>query len=199
MLLAAGAVWSETWVNAKSPAARKSITRTAWISLACGAVSVFTLTIPMAPLHSAWWRVAEGSHGNFSLEIGWPEYVATIARVRDSLPPQERGGARVLAADEGGAGAVNLYGRRYGLGEAISGMNSNWLRGYGHPPPETVIAVEFTRSEVDRIFARCELAAQYSDPLGVSNITIGGRGSIFVCRDIREPWPEFWKHYQYYG
>lgn len=199
MLLAAGAVWGEAWVAAKSPHARAAITRSTWISLACGACIVFALTIPMAPLQSAWWRVADGAHGNFSLEVGWPEYVAAIARVRDSLPPEERSSVRVLAADEGEAGAVNLFGSRYGLGEAISGMNSNWLRGYGNPPPQTVIAAGFTQDEVDRIFARCELAARYEEPLGVHNITLSGRGSIFVCRDIREPWPEFWKHFQYYG
>ena len=37
----------------------------------------------------------------------------------------------VTASDEGEAGAVNHYGAGYGLPRAISGMNSNWLRGYG--------------------------------------------------------------------
>ncbi len=30
----------------------------------------------------------------------------------------------------GGAGAINLYGARYGLPEAISEINSFWQRGY---------------------------------------------------------------------
>ena len=207
MLLAAGAVFGEAWVDTKSPRARKRITRATWISFTVGALMVFALTLPMAPIQSAWWRVADGVHGNFNMEVGWPELAATVAQVRDSLPPEERSGVRVLAADEGEAGAVNLYGRKYGLGDAISGMNSNWLRGYGDPPPQTVIAVGFTQSQVNRIFSRCEGAAKLSHPFGVVNHAIGGigkdaignRDTIYVCRDIRQPWPEFWKGFQYYG
>ena len=207
MLLAAGAVWGESWVDGRSPRARERITRAAWISLAVSALFVFAVTLPLAPLPSAWWRFANSVQDNFSMEVGWPELAATAARVRDSLPPAERSGTRVLAADEGEAGAVNLYGRNYGLGQAISGMNSNWLQGYGDPPPQTVIAVGFTQNQVERIFARCEVAARLSKPYGVDNHAIdgigkdaiGNRDTIYVCRDIREPWPEFWKGFQYYG
>jgi hypothetical protein len=159
------------------------------------------LTLPIAPIQSAWWRLADATtnHQSFSMQIGWPELVATVAKVRDSLPVEDRSEFGVLAADEGEAGAVNLYGHAYGLPEAISGMNSNWLRGYGNPPPQTVIAVGFKQGEVDKIFAACEMAAQLSNPYGIVNQTIGDRNEVYVCRNIREPWPEFWKGFQYYG
>jgi hypothetical protein len=32
-----------------------------------------------------------------------------------------------------------------GVKRAICGMNSHWLRGYGDPPPETVIVVGMSR------------------------------------------------------
>ena len=105
----------------------------------------------------------------------------------------------VLAGDEGQAGAVNMYGHDYGLPEAISGMNSSWLRGYGNPPPQTVIAVGFKQSDLDRIFASCEVAAQLSNPYGIVNDSIGDRAQVYVCRSIRQPWPEFWKNFLYYG
>jgi hypothetical protein len=197
--MAAGAVWGESWIGAKSPRAQRRITRTVWISLAIGALAVFALTLPIAPVQSTWWRIANATNTCFSMEIGWPELAATVAQVRDSLPVEERSGVGILAADEGETGAVNLYGRAYGLKEAISGMNSNWLRGYGNPPPQTVIAVGFKRSELDQIFARCEVAARLSNPYGIVNDAIGDRAQVYVCRDIRLPWPEFWKHFQYYG
>jgi hypothetical protein len=37
--------------------------------------------------------------------------------------------AGILAGNYGKAGAINLYGPAYGLPEAISGINSYWLRG----------------------------------------------------------------------
>ncbi len=199
MLLAAGAVWGEGWVSSLQRATQKVITNTVWSSLAVGALVVFALTLPIAPIRSTWWRIADAANSCFNSEIGWPELVATVAHVRDSLPAEERGGVRVLASDEGSAGAVNLYGRAYGLKEAISGMNSNWLRGYGNPPPQTVIAVGFKRSELDGIFASCEATARLSLPYGVVNQTLERREVLYVCRDPRVPWPEFWKNFQYYG
>jgi hypothetical protein len=201
MLMAAGTVWGQSWIVARSPRAQQVIKRITRNSLVIGALAVFALTLPIAPIQSAWWRFADATANNqsFSMEVGWPELVAAVVQVRDSLPVEGRSEVGVLAADEGEAGAVNLYGRAYGLPEAISGMNSNWLRGYGTPPPQTVIAVGFKREEVGKIFAACEAAAQLSNPYGIVNQAIGDRNEVYVCRNIRVPWPEFWKGFQYYG
>jgi 4-amino-4-deoxy-L-arabinose transferase-like glycosyltransferase len=201
MLFAAGAAWGEGWVDSKSLNAQRRITRFVWISFAVSAMMVFAITLPIAPIQSGWWRLADTTtnHQSFSMQIGWPELVATVAHVRDSLPTEDRSEVGVLAADEGEAGAVNMYGRAYGLPEAISGMNSNWLRGYGNPPPQTVIAVGFKREELGKIFTSCEVAAQVSNPYGVVNLVLHDRDQVYVCRKIREPWPEFWKGFQYYG
>ncbi len=205
MLIAAGATWGERWVDSKSPRAQRVIKRITRNSLVIGGLAVFALTLPIAPIQSAWWRLADAAANNqsFSMEIGWPELVATVAQVHDSLPVEDRSEVGLLAADEGEAGAVNLYGRAYGLPEAISGMNSNWLRGYGTPPPQTVIAVGFKREEVEKIFAACDAAAQLSNPYGIVNQAIGDRNGdrneVYVCRNILVPWPEFWKGFQYYG
>lgn len=93
------------------------------------------VTLPIAPLNAGWWRLANRSNGVFDNDVGWPELVETVAKIRDSLPVPQRATLGVLAADDGEAGAVNLYGPAYGLPTAISGMNSNWQRGYGDPPP----------------------------------------------------------------
>ena len=159
------------------------------------------LMLPFVPVNSLWWRVQDAtSHDyNFNLQIGWPELAATVAHLRDSVPASDRAALRVMAADQGEAGAVSLYGRAYGLPRAISGMNSNWLCGYGDPPPQTVIAVGFKPDELNRIFASCQVAAQLSNPYGVVNYTFRERDKVYICRNIRCPWPEFWKHFQYYG
>jgi hypothetical protein len=116
--------------------------------------------------------------------------------VRDSLQSADRAHLGVLASDEGEAGAVNLYGQAWGVPEAISGMNSNWLRGYGNPPPQTVIAVGFSREDLGRMFASCTWAAKPPRPYGIVNETIG---DVSVCHDVRGGWPAFWKKFQYYG
>jgi Dolichyl-phosphate-mannose-protein mannosyltransferase len=200
MLLAAGAVWSERWVSSLRPRSALIVRRITWRTLGVAGLLAAAVTLPIAPLNSAWWRLADGMNGgNFNMQIGWPELVETVAKIRDSLPAEERARLGILAGDEGEAGAVNLYGQAYGLPRAISGMNSNWLRGYGDPPPRTVIVVGERRDFVEQNFESCELAGRLTNRYGIENATIAGYADVFVCRNLRQPWPVFWEHFRYYG
>jgi hypothetical protein len=42
-------------------------------------------------------------------------------------------------------------------------------------------------------------AARLSNSYGVVNQSFAGREEVYVCRNIRLPWPEFWKNFLYYG
>lgn len=200
ILLAAGGLWGERWVASLSErsavVARRVTSRTLVIAGLCAAA----VTLPVAPLNSRWWHFANAANGGmFDSQIGWPDMVETVAKIRDSLPVAERVRLGVMAGDEGEAGAVNFYGPAYGLPRAISGMNSNWLRGYGDPAPETVIVLGAHRDDVDRIFESCVLAGRATNRYGIANSAVANWDEIFVCRQPRQPWPEFWKHFQYYG
>lgn len=199
MLMAAGAVWVEGRLHVLPAERQRRYLRTVWRALAICAVVMGALMLPIAPVNSAWWRVQEGVSHQLNMQIGWPELAATVAQVRNGLRADELGVVGVMAADEGEAGAVNLYGRAYGLPRAISGMNSNWLRGYGNPAPQTVIAVGFKPEELAGIFTTCRAAARLENPYGVVNDTYRGREVVYVCRNLQRPWPEFWKGFQYYG
>ena len=102
---------------------------------------IAAMVLPIAPVNSRWWALADRLNGNFNEEIGWPDLVETVAMLRAGLPSEER----VRAGYSGGrfrpAGTLNLYGPAYGLPRAICGMNSHWLRGYGDLPPQTLIVV----------------------------------------------------------
>jgi hypothetical protein len=130
--------------------------------------------------------------------MGWPELVQTIASIRDSLPVEDQSRLGILAGDSGQAGAINLYGPTLKLPRAICGMNSHWLRGYGDPPPETVIVVGMSRDLAQRAFESCQIAGHVSNRFGIGNSTIRNP-DIFVCRRLRQPWPQFWQGFQYYG
>ena len=199
MLLAAGAAWAETRLRSLPAQRQTRLLRTAWTALGIGGLVIAVLMLPFVPVSSPWWRVQDATSHQLNMQIGWPELAATVAHVRDSLPTSDRATLGVIAADEGEAGAVNLYGHAYALPGAISGMNSNWLRGYGDPPPQTVIAVGFKPDELNQIFASCQFAAQLSNPYGVVNDTFRDRDQVYVCRNIRFPWPAFWKSFLYYG
>lgn len=199
MLIAAGAVWGENWVYSLSPRAVTEVRRATWITLLSATLCSSALTLPIAPLNSRWWRVANKVNGNFDSEVGWPEMVEHVARIRDSLSAEERKHLAILAGDEGETGAINLYGRAYGLPMAISGMNSNWYRGYGNPPPQTVITLGEHRDFLEQNFDSCVLAGRVSNRYGIVNSSVAGWDEIFVCRSLRWSWPDFWKHFRYYG
>jgi hypothetical protein len=75
-------------------------------------------------------------------------------------------------------------------------MNSNWLRGYGDPPPRTLIVVGIPRGIAGQIFESCEPAGRISNHYGIRN---DETNDVFVCRRLRQSWPEFWKRFKYYG
>ncbi|MCB9419070.1 MAG: glycosyltransferase family 39 protein [Ardenticatenaceae bacterium] len=199
LLLAGGAVVGERWL------ARKSTRQAQWgwgvtgAALAAGAVLGGVLMLPIAPVNSAMWQMTSQVHDNFVEQIGWPELVATVANIYTDLPAEEQAVAGILTGNYGEAGAINLYSPAYGLPEVISGINSYWLRGYGNPPPQVLIVVGFSQAAAERYFIACDLAGQVSNRYGVENEETRFHPDIFVCRGLRQPWPELWPDLQSFG
>ena len=199
MLLAAGAVVEERWLASMSIGRARMWRDLTFAALAVGGVVIAAMVIPMARVNSGWWNVAVAVDGDFREEIGWPELVAEVARIRDSLPADERSRIAILGANYGEAGAIDMFGAAYGLPKAISGVNSYWARGYGDPPPQTVIVLGLSAHYVNEIFQSCELAGHTKNNYNVLNEETKDHPDIFVCRNLRDPWPGFWKDFRYYG
>ncbi len=157
------------------------------------------ITLPIAPINSAWWNIASDMNSDLKEEIGWPELVQTAAQIRDGLPATDRARLGILAGNYGEAGAINLLGPVYDLPTAISGINSYWLRGYGDPPPQTLIVLGLTSTQANQIFKTCEIAGHITNRYNVMNEETTDHPTILVCRDLRTTWPDFWQHFRYYG
>jgi hypothetical protein len=190
MLLAGGAVLSEQW-----PRWAKGLN---WAGLAV-AFGLGVAFLPVAPVHSRWFQVEMRGNGNLREEIGWPELVDTIAKIRDSLPADERSTAGILTDNYGEAGAIDLYGPARGLPQALSRVNSFWLRGYGDHPPQTLIVVGLSPQFVQENFASSESQGTISNPYDVANEETEIHKYLWVCRGLREPWPEFWGKIKAWG
>jgi hypothetical protein len=199
MLYAGGAVLLEQWLASLRSPWTRAVPAMVCIALITDMAIVAALILPIAPVNSPWWKAAVKLNGDFPEEIGWPELVETIAKIRDSLPPEDRAHLGILATNYGEAGAINLYGPRYGLPQAISGVNSFWQRGYGNPPPETLIVIGLARGFLENKLAACELAGHTWNRYGVENEETRDHPDIFVCRHLRQNWPEFWKSFRYFG
>lgn len=199
MLIAAGAVAWERWLASLPVGAARLVGGVTWGALLLGAVMGGALMLPIAPVSSAWWQFTSQVHDNFVEEIGWPELVKTVNDIYTALPAAEQAQTGILAGNYGEAGAINLYGPAYGLPEAISGINSYWLRGYGDPPPQTLIVLGYPRRGAERFFERCELAGRITNRYNVENEETRDSPDIFICRGPRQPWPVLWQSLKHFG
>jgi len=198
MLIAMGAVAGERWAATLSRGWRRTVEGVFFTGLAAYGLLFGAMIIPVAssgPLR----EFALKNNGDMREQIGWDDLVKAVAGVRDSLPAEQREGARVLVGNYGEGGAIEILGPAHHLPPPISLTNSAWLRGYPTPPPATLIVVGWSREQVEEAFTACRLAGHNGNRYGVKNEESGDHPDIFVCGGPREPWPEFWKDHQRFG
>lgn len=132
---------------------------------------------------------------NFADRFGWEEKVATVSRVYERLPAEEKDEACVLAGNYGQAAAVDFYGERLGLPRAISGHNSYYLWGPNGCSGEVVVSIGVPRERLQAVFgeieesdtAQCENCMPDEDDL-----------PVYVCRDPKMPFREAWPLFKHY-
>jgi hypothetical protein len=199
MLYAGGAVWGEQWLTTISRGRAATGRWVVWAALIFEVVFTTAFWLPAAPLNSRWWRINNELQGDFREQLGWHELVEEVAKIRDSLTPEERAHLGIIGTNYGEAGAVNLFGPEYGLPTAISGVNSFWYRGYGDPPPQTIIVIGLSRKYMEEQFGLCRLAGHTWNHYGVKNEETEDHPDIWVCGPPKQGWEEFWKDFRYYG
>jgi hypothetical protein len=199
MLYAAGAVFVEPFFARGQPRRPFFIRAALPAYLLLGNLGAAAFALPLAPIGSPWFHLTEKVNITLRDEIGWQDLVSTLAHVRDSLPVESRAHLGILVENYGEVGAINLYGPAYGLPRAISGVNSSWERGYGDPPPQTLLIVGFPREFVEANFTSCRLIAQNTNSFGIANEESTERRDIFLCGPPKLPWPQFWATFQYFA
>jgi hypothetical protein len=203
VLYAAGAVALEN-APARFLGARQQSIRIAVRAIVITALLVDTglfsyAYLPMWHPGSPGWNWQIKNNGDVRDEYGWPEYVAQIAVVRDTLPAADRTRLAIIAHNYGEAGALALYGPQYNLPTAISGTNSFHDRGYGPYEPDTVIVTGTNLEDQLRSFETCTIAARVQMPYNIQNEESADHPEILICRHLRIPWPAAWARSQEFG
>jgi len=125
----------------------------------------------------------------FADRFGWEEMTEKVAKAYDSLPPEERKYTAIFGQNYGEAGAIDYYGRNYGLPQAISGHNSHWLWGYGSDSINTVIVIGDKKEKLESLFNSVTLAdttnCSYAMPFE-------NHLPIFICRGMKKSFKEIW-------
>jgi len=163
MMLAAGAVAMAGWLARMRSAALATGMRVAITAVIAIAMAVF-LPIGawmLSPEHYIAYTRVIGfmpkqieTHERALLpqsmadQFGWPELVAQIAGIYDSLPPAERAKTGIIAGNYGEAGSVDLWGPKYGLPKAISGHQNYWYWGPPKEHYENFIVIEWSEQDV---------------------------------------------------
>ena len=126
--------------------------------------------------------------------FGWQQQVQAIARTAKTLPPLEQTKATLLAYNFGEAGAIDYFGKHYGLPKAISGHNQYGTWGPRGASGDLVIAIGFTEERLKQAFADVQPAETISPPYALpeeSGLT------IYICRRPRKNLSSSWSEWTY--
>jgi hypothetical protein len=198
MLLAAGAVVIERWLASLPALGARFVQAITWAAFIVSGVAFALLALPITTINSPLWDVVSDINGELKEMVGWPDLVESVAAIYATLPAEEKAVAGILTGNYGEAGAINLYGPAYGLPQAISGVNSYWLRGYGNPPPQTVIVLG-SGGAAYSYFGSCQFAGAIKNRFGVMNEESRDHPAVYVCRAPRQPWPDLWQRLRSFG
>jgi hypothetical protein len=128
-------------------------------------------------------------------QFGWPELVAEIARVFHTLPEDERSKACIWTSNYGEAGAVNLFGPRWGLPKATCAHQTHFLWGPGGCTGEVVIVTQVSRRTLERYFESVEEVGRHQHRWGMAE----ENRPIFLCRRLRMPVAEWWQKIKHWN
>jgi 4-amino-4-deoxy-L-arabinose transferase-like glycosyltransferase len=199
VLYAAGAVALERALAHRARPLRVAVRSIVLAAMLVDAAAVAWAFLPIWKPGSPGWNWQMKNNSDMADEVGWPEFVAQVAAVRDTLSSEDRQRLAILANNYGEAGALSLYGPQYGLPTPISSTNGFHDRGYGPYEPETVIVVGGELHDQERNFEQCKVAAQVDIPYGVRNEESVDHPQILVCHHLRWPWPVAWSRSQEFG
>ncbi|MBI2620200.1 MAG: glycosyltransferase family 39 protein [Ignavibacteriales bacterium] len=206
ILIAAGGVIIQQWIEQRG---RKWMKPVLIALLALGGIATVPLTVPILPVESfiRYARVvgieprAEENNPLGALPqlyadcFGWEELTATVVSVHRGLSPKDQSRSLIYTQNYGEAGALNFFGRHFGLPRVVSGHNNYFLWGPGTDSVHAVIIVGGEEEDHLRAFENVQRA-------GVSVCTYcmpyENNLPIFVARGLKVPLDEAWsstKHY----
>jgi hypothetical protein len=126
--------------------------------------------------------------------FGWENMVATVAKVYNSLSPLEKQECVIGASNYGEAGAIDFFGKKYGLPNAISSHNSYWIWGPGEKPGDVLIVVGGRLSDYQGWYEDVQQAAtvryEYAVPFETDL-------PVYLCHrpraTLQQVWPQLKK------
>ncbi|MGC2615219.1 MAG: glycosyltransferase family 39 protein [Terracidiphilus sp.] len=124
----------------------------------------------------------------YASQFGWEEMVATVAEVYNGLPPDVRPKTAIFAQNFGQAGAIDLFGPKYGLPKAISGHQNYFLWGPRDYTGESVIVMQGRQDQLEQVYASVEWRAHVSHPYSMPREHF----DVYYCRGLKGSLKQMW-------
>jgi hypothetical protein len=126
--------------------------------------------------------------------FGWENLVKEVARVYQSLPPEDRAKCGIFCMDYHQAGAIDFLGKKYGLPDASSGHNNYYLWG-PHSSWEVGIVISRGPDDLAELFEEVSQEGFIHDETGYVQPSENDLG-VYIVRKLRKPlqWAQV-KHY----
>jgi hypothetical protein len=121
--------------------------------------------------------------------FGWEEKARDVAQVFNALSADDRKKCAIFADNYGRCGAIDLFGKKYGLPPSIGRHNNYWIWGPREYTGELVIILGGDLEDKQQKFESVEVAGvtscRYCMPYE-NNLR------IYVCRKLKVPFKKFW-------
>ena len=205
-LYAAGAVAIEAWLARFKPSLRAALKPAFTAIVLLGGMIAWPFAMPMMSvekfiayedaLHATPHKTETMDLGRIPQQyadmFGWPEMAREVAHVYNTLAPEDRSRCGIFGQNYGEAGAIDYFGRQYGLPAAISGHQNYWLWGPRGYTGECLIVIGDNRERLETLFTSViragETYQQYAIPYENHRVIWICRGSKFGT--LQQVWPK---------
>jgi hypothetical protein len=121
-------------------------------------------------------------------QFGWEEMAATVARAYNRLPPEVRAKTAIFGQNYGQAGAIDFFGPKYGLPNAISAHQNYFYWGPRGYTGESIIIMDDRPEVLAGLFENVEKVARVEHPYSMPYQHF----DLFYCTGIKMPFGELW-------
>jgi len=143
--------------------------------------------VPQSALHATG---LDALRTDFADTVGWPQLSEQVGAVYDALPAQQQASAAILAGNYGEAAAIDIYGVRRGLPQALSPELTFWYWKPRHVSATTLVTVGFAPADLNMLCGAVTRVGTVSMPDSVSNQEQGT--PILICSNLRESLDAAW-------
>ncbi|HYZ73876.1 MAG TPA: glycosyltransferase family 39 protein [Chthoniobacterales bacterium] len=131
----------------------------------------------------------------FADQFGWEEMTESIAKFYNGLPLTIRLKTAIFAMNYGQAGAIDLFGPRYGLPKAISGHQNYFLWGPRGYTGESIIVMGLGRKYLERNFAEVRKIGTVYHPYSMPY----NHFDVFYCIGAKTPLNKAWPRLKHWS